>query len=86
MPNANTYRSDGTLATKYVPPDKDDEKIASAVDRSRLSSTAGTGLGSKGKSLTGAPKQEPGEAPQAYGDRLRKWRETQMQQRALGGK
>jgi hypothetical protein len=85
MPN-DTYRADGTLATRYVAPDKSDDQIASAADKARLSSTAGTGLGSKGKSLTGAPKQEANESPTAYGERMRKWREVETQRKAFGGK
>ncbi len=83
---ADTYRSDGTLATRFVGPDKDDDQIASAQDKARLSSTAGTGLGSKGKSLTGAPKQEPGEDAKSYGEKLRRWRESETQKRAFSGK
>ncbi len=83
---ADTYRSDGTLATRFVGPDKDDNEIASAQDKARLSSTAGTGLGSKGKSLTGAPKQEANESPSAFGERMRKWREGEVQKKAFSGR
>ena len=77
----DTYRNaDGTQGTRQI---KDDETIAGAQDRARLSSTAGAGLGSKGKSLTGAPRQEPGESPSAYGERMRKYRETEAQKRAF---
>ena len=79
----DTYRPDGTMTSRFIEADKDSESIASAADRSRLSSTAGTGLGSKGKSLTGAPKQEAGESPTAFGERMRKWRETETQKRAF---
>lgn len=86
MADSTTYRSDGSMATKFVGAAKDDESIAGAQDRARLSSTAGSGLGAKGKALTGAPRQEPGESPQAYGEKMRKWRETEAQKRAFGGK
>ncbi len=79
----DTYRSDGTMSSRYIAPDVDDKQISSAQDKARLSSTAGTGLGSKGKSLTGAPKQEAGESPSAFGERMRKWRETETQKRAF---
>jgi hypothetical protein len=79
----DTRRSDGTVATRFYGAEKSDETIAGAMDKARLSSTAGAGLGSKGKALTGAPKQEPGESPSAYGERLRKYRETEAQKRAF---
>jgi hypothetical protein len=80
----DTFRTEyGTMGQREV---KSDSDIAAAQDRARLSSTAGSGLGSKGKSLTGAPKQEPGESPSAFGDRMRKWRETETQRKAFGGK
>ncbi len=84
MPTSSTsYRPDGTMTSRYIAPDKDDDQIASAADKARLSSTAGTGLGSKGKSLTGAPKQEAGESPAQYAEKMRKWRETETQKRAF---
>jgi hypothetical protein len=77
-------KHDGRKETsRFYPPDKSDDQISSAMDKSRLSSTAGTGLGSKGKALTGAPRQEAGESPQAFGDRMRKWREVEAQKRAF---
>jgi hypothetical protein len=82
----DTRRSDGTVATRFYGAEKSDESIAGAMDKARLSSTAGAGLGSKGKALTGAPKQEPNESPQSFGERMRKWREVQAQQKAFGGK
>ncbi len=86
MPSSTSYRPDGTMTSRYIAPDKDDDQIASAADKARLSSTAGTGLGSKGKSLTGAPKQEAGEDAKSYGDRLRKWREAETQRRSFSGR
>lgn len=80
----DTYRTEyGTIGQREV---KSDSDISAAQDKARLSSVAGSGLGSKGKSLTGAPKQEPGESPAAYGERLRKYRESETQKRAFGGK
>jgi hypothetical protein len=83
MPTTNTYRSDGTLATKHISAEKSAEDIASAESKARLSSTAGTGLGEKGKSLQGAPKMLPGESPAAFGERMRQFREAETQKRAF---
>lgn len=47
----------------------------SAANILRAGTTAGSGLGKLGKAQTGMPKQEDGESPSAYGERLRKWRE-----------
>lgn len=77
----DTFRTEyGTIGQREV---KSDSDIAAAQDKARLSSTAGSGLGSKGKSLTGAPKQEPNEDPAVFGARLRKWRESEAQRRAF---
>lgn len=78
----DTY-ANGNLATRFHKAEKDGESISSAMDRARLSSTAGSGLGSKGKALTGAPKQEPGEDPKTYGERLRRFREGEVQKKAF---
>jgi len=80
MPVDSYRNADQTIGQRFV---KDDESIAAAQDKARLSSTAGSGLGSKGKALTGAPKQEANESPQAYGERMRKWREVEVQKRSF---
>lgn len=80
MPVDSYRNADQTIGQRFV---KDDESIAAAQDKARLSSTAGSGLGSKGKALTGAPKQEAGESPSAYGERMRKYRETEAQRRSF---
>ncbi len=80
MPTDTYLNADRTVGTRQV---KTADDIASALDKDRLSSTAGSGLGSKGKSLTGAPKQEPGESPSAFGERLRRFRESEVQKKAF---
>lgn len=80
MPTDYYRNHDNTVGSRQV---KTDAEIEDAMTKGRLSSTAGAGLGSKGKALTGAPRQEPGESPSAYGERMRKWRETQTQQKAF---
>jgi len=47
--------------------------------------TRGKDLGAKGASTTGMPKQEDGETPSAYSERLRKWREEQKANPAVDG-
>lgn len=73
-----TYRSDGSVATSHIGADTSDDDIASAADKARLGTTAGSGLGSKGKALGGdAPKQRDGESAADFGRRLREYREGQ---------
>lgn len=73
-------QADGTLGSRAT---KSADDVAAAQAKDRLSTTAGSGLGSKGKSLAGAPKQEPGESPSAFGERMRKYRESETQKRAF---
>lgn len=61
----------------------------SATDREDLSDDLGSGKAARGGGA-GMPKQEPGEDPAAYGERLRRWRASQPkaanQAKALGGR
>lgn len=83
MPSTDRFRNDdNTMGSREV---KSADDIAASQAKERLSSTAGAGLGSKGKALTGAPKQEAGESPSAFGERLRKYREVEAQRKAFGG-
>lgn len=58
-------------------------EVESAESKEKYGTTAGKGLGSKGGSSEGMPKQKEGESPSDYGERLRKWRENQKQKSAF---
>jgi len=66
-----------TGKTLYVGAATSGEDVERAKDKERLGSTAGRGLGAKGKTTAGMPKQEPGESLSAYAERMRKYRETE---------
>ena len=83
MPDEVKYGADGKVASTFHGAEKSQEDISTAQDKTRLSSTAGSGLGAKGKSLEGAPKMMPGESPAAFGARMRKFREGQAQRSAF---
>jgi hypothetical protein len=73
MADKTTYRSDGSVATTYIGATKSEGDVAAAEATSRLGSTAGAGLGTKGKAFT-PPKMNPGESSGAYSERVRKAR------------
>lgn len=86
MPNDSaSYRGDGTMTSRFIGAEKDEESIKAAQDKARLSSTAGSGLGAKAKSMAGMPKPGPGEDSMspAYREKVRVWRETEAQKRAF---
>jgi hypothetical protein len=73
MGDSATYRGDGTMATKHIGATKTGADVANAEATSRLSSTAGAGLGKKGSGFV-PPKMLPNEDSSAYSERVRKAR------------
>lgn len=72
MPSGQTYRGDGSLATKFIDADVKD-MTASDVDRKMRSTNLGS-LGKKGKGPM--PKQADYPSSAAWSAALRTWRET----------
>lgn len=73
MPSTRSIDNRGKTAGYSA--EKSDSDIADAQARARMSTTAGSGLGARGKSNAGAPKQEPGESTSSFAARYRKYRE-----------
>ncbi len=69
----NTYRGDGSLATKYIKADRDDDFSASKVD-DRMRSTSLGSMAKKGKGP--APLQKDYNSTAEWSAALRRWRET----------
>lgn len=66
----------GQITAQRINADLSDDEMAARRVASAAGSTAGSGLGAKGKSTTGMPKQDTGESMSSYSTRLRQWRET----------
>jgi len=78
MPDREEVYTPGESKPKFIGEDK--AKVAeleATRSKAKFGSTAGKGLGARGGSTAGMPKQEVGEDPAAYGARLRRWREDQ---------
>jgi hypothetical protein len=85
MPTSVNYGAGGKVASTHTAAEKSDSDIAKAQATSRLSSTAGSGLGAKGRDTSGMPKPGPGEDSMSpsYRERVRKWSEGEAQRKAF---
>jgi hypothetical protein len=88
MPTTDTYRTEqGGIGRRQV---KSDDEIASATVKARLSTTAGSGLGARGKAGKGPmPQQKDFATTGAWRVALQKWQAqpdaaSEGQKRALG--
>jgi len=78
MPVDYTRDNTGKITSGNVKSDLTDEDLKKREDAAKFGSTAGAGLGAKGKApTTGFPKQEQGESAMSYGERLRQYRASQ---------
>jgi hypothetical protein len=63
--------------------DRSGAQVRSRLAAAAAGTTAGKGLGARGSSGAGMPKQKEGESASDYGERLRKWREDSAQKSAI---
>lgn len=84
---ADAYKHTGRGYEKvYVAPTKTGEDVARAKDVEKLGSTAGAGLGAKGKSGAGMPKQADYASTSEWTAAMRKWREQGQSEQVQGQK